>query len=104
MRLTDDPPQCGLRPSVDYLLRSTVEAVGGNALAVILTGMGRDGLEGCRELKQAGGYVFAQDQSDCVVYGMPKAIIENGLADRTLTLSKVAPAVLRHVKRSRRVM
>ncbi len=104
IRLTDDPPQCGLRPSVDYLLRSTVEAVGGNALAVILTGMGRDGLEGCRELKRAGGFVFAQDQSDCVVYGMPKAIIEDRLADRTLTLGKVAPAVLRHVKRSRRVM
>ena len=104
LRLTDDPSDVGLRPSVDYLLQSTVEVVGGCALAVILTGMGRDGLEGCRGLKQAGGYVFAQDQSDCVVYGMPKAIIENGLADRTLTLSKVAPAVIRHIKRSNRTV
>jgi two-component system chemotaxis response regulator CheB len=104
LRLTDDPPENGLRPAVDYLLRSAIESCGGSVLAVILTGMGRDGLEGCRALKLAGGFVFAQDQIDCVVYGMPKAVIENGLADRTLTLGKVAPAVLRHLKRSRRAL
>ena len=74
----------------------------GNLLAVIMTGMGRDGLEGCRQLKQAGGYVFAQHQDDCVVYGMPKAVIDEGLADRTLPLGKIAPAIVRHLNRSRR--
>ncbi len=102
VRVTSDPPENGVRPSVDYLLRSTVDVLGGNALAVIMTGMGRDGLAGCRALKQAGGYVFAQSQADCVVYGMPKAVIDQQLADRTLPLGKVAAAVVRHIKRSQR--
>jgi two-component system chemotaxis response regulator CheB len=102
VRVTDDPLENGVRPSVDYTLRSAVDALDGNALAVIMTGMGRDGLEGCRALKQAGGYVFAQNQSDCVVYGMPKAVIEQQLADRTLPLGKLAPGIVRHIKRSRR--
>ena len=67
-----------------------------------MTGMGRDGAKGCQQLKQVGGYVFAQHQNDCVVYGMPKVVIEEGLADRVLPLGKIAPAVARHVKRSRR--
>ena len=102
VRVTDDPPENGVRPSVDYLLRGAVAAVDGMALAVIMTGMGRDGLAGCRQLKQAGGYVFAQGEDDCVVYGMPKAVVEEHLADRTLSLGKIAPAIVRHVKRSRR--
>jgi two-component system, chemotaxis family, protein-glutamate methylesterase/glutaminase len=100
--VNDDPPENGVRPSVDYLLRSVVDVLGGQALAVIMTGMGRDGLEGCRRLKQTGGYVFAQHQDDCTVYGMPKAVIEEGLADRALPLGKIAPAVIRHLNRSRR--
>jgi two-component system chemotaxis response regulator CheB len=64
--------------------------------------MGRDGLAGCKHLKQAGGYVFAQFRDDCVVYGMPKAVIEEDLADRALPLGKIAPAIVRHIKRSRR--
>ncbi len=102
VRVNDDPPENGIRPSVDYLVRSTIDLLNGNALVVIMTGMGRDGLESCRSLKQHGGFVFAQHQEDCVVYGMPKAIIEEKLADRTLPLGKIAPAVMRHVKRSRR--
>jgi two-component system chemotaxis response regulator CheB len=102
VRVTDDPPENGVRPSVDYLIRSASDVLSGNALAVIMTGMGRDGLDGCQQLKLAGGYVFAQHQDDCVVYGMPKAVIEQGLADRTLPLGKIAPAIVRHLKRSRR--
>ena len=101
LEITDDPPENGVRPSVDYTLRSAVDAVRGNALAVILTGMGRDGLEGCRLLKDAGGAVFAQSQSDSIVFGMPKAVIDAELTDRILTLGKIAPAIVRHVKRSR---
>ena len=69
---------------------------------MIMTGMGRDGMQGCRKLKAAGGFVFAQCPTDCVVYGMPKAVTEDGLADRELPLGKIAPAIARHVKRSRR--
>jgi two-component system chemotaxis response regulator CheB len=67
-----------------------------------MTGMGRDGLEGSRQLKQTGGHVFAQHQDDCVVYGMPKAVIDENLADRVLPLGKIAPALVRHLNRSRR--
>jgi two-component system chemotaxis response regulator CheB len=103
VRVTNDPPEHGVCPSVDYLIRSTCDVLGGNTLAVIMTGMGRDGVDGCRQLKAAGGYVFAQHQCDCVVYGMPKAVIEQDLADRILPLGKIAPAIVRHLKRSRRI-
>jgi two-component system chemotaxis response regulator CheB len=102
VRVHDDPPENGVRPSIDYLLRSVADVLGGHALAVIMTGMGRDGLEGCRRVKLAGGYVFAQNQDDCVVYGMPKAVIDEDLADRALPLGKIAPAIVRHLNRSRR--
>jgi two-component system chemotaxis response regulator CheB len=103
IRVNDDPPENGTRPSVDYLIRSAAEVLDGNALAVIMTGMGRDGLVGCSRLKHAGGYVFAQHPDGCVVYGMPKAVIEEDLADRVLPLGKMAPAIVRHIKRSRRL-
>ncbi len=102
VRVNDDPPENGVRPSVDYLIRSASDVLNGNVLAVIMTGMGRDGLAGCERLKQVGGYVFAQCQDDCVVYGMPKAVIEEDLADRALPLGKISPAIVRHIKRSRR--
>ena len=95
-------PERLVRPSVDYLLRSVTQVLDGNALAIIMTGMGCDGVDGCRALKQAGGWVFAQHQDDCIVYGMPKAVIEQGLADRILPLGKIAPAIVRHLNRGRR--
>ncbi len=92
VRVTDDPPENGVRPSVDYTAsfgrRRTSTAM---HLAVIMTGMGRDGLEGCRALKQAGGYVFAQCQSDCVVYGMPKAVIEEQTCRSHVAAGKSRP-------------
>ncbi len=100
LRLTNDPPENGCRPAVDYLVRSAAEVLDGAALGVILTGMGRDGTRGCAELKARGGYVFAQHEDGCVVYGMPKSVIHEGLADRVLPLGKMAAAIVRHVKRS----
>ena len=70
--------------------------------AVLLTGMGRDGAAGMKKMHDAGAHTIAQDEESCVVYGMPKAIIDEGLADRVLPLGKIAPAIARHVKRSRR--
>jgi two-component system chemotaxis response regulator CheB len=84
------------------MFRSAVEAFEGRVLGLIMTGMGRDGTDGCGELKRRGGYVIAQHEDGCVVYGMPKAVIDEGLADRVLPLGKIGPAILRHLKRSRR--
>ncbi|MCP3903187.1 MAG: chemotaxis response regulator protein-glutamate methylesterase [Planctomycetes bacterium] len=100
-RVTDDPPEHGCRPSVDYLLRSAVEVFDGQALGVIMTGMGRDGLHGCELLKARGGRVYAEHEETCTVYGMPKAIVEHGLADRVVPLEGIARAMIRHVMRSR---
>lgn len=101
-KLSDDPPENNCRPAVDFLFRSAANVWQGNTLGIIMTGMGRDGAKGCAELKAQGGYVFAQEEEGCVVFGMPKAVIEEGFADRQLPLGKIAPAIVRHVKRSRR--
>jgi two-component system chemotaxis response regulator CheB len=79
-RLTSGPPENFCRPAVDPLLRSAVGAVGARLLAVILTGMGHDGLEGCRAVAAAGGAVIAQDEASSVVWGMPGAVARAGLA------------------------
>ncbi len=102
VRITDDPQEHGCRPSVDYMFRSAVEAFDGNAVGVIMTGMGRDGVAGCSELKRHGGYVIAQHDDGCLVYGMPKAVIEAGVADRVLTLENLGAAIGRFVERSHR--
>jgi two-component system chemotaxis response regulator CheB len=78
-RITSGPPENFCRPAVDPMLRSAVGAVGGRLLAVILTGMGHDGLEGCRGVVAAGGTVLAQDEASSVVWGMPGAVARAGL-------------------------
>lgn len=79
-RLTSDAPENFCRPAVDPMLRSAARATGGKVLAVILTGMGHDGLEGCRAVAAAGGTVLAQDEASSVVWGMPGAVARAGLA------------------------
>ena len=81
VHITDDPPENSCKPSVDYLFRSASKIYGRNALGVIMTGMGSDGTRGCREMKQQGASIIAQDEATCVVFGMPKAPIEEGIAD-----------------------
>jgi two-component system chemotaxis response regulator CheB len=80
-----------------------VKVFDGEALAVIMTGMGRDGLESCELLKASGGRVFAQHQDGCTVYGMPKAVIEHGLADKVVPLERLGRAIARYVSLSSRV-
>jgi len=89
-RLDDGPAENSCRPSVDVLFRSAAETLGGRALALMLTGMGSDGLEGARQLKAAGASLIAQDQASSVVWGMPGAVVEAGLADRVLALDQIA--------------
>jgi len=93
-RLTPGEPVNGHRPSVDVLFNSIVRAVGGACVGVILTGMGRDGAEGLRKLRQAGAATIGQDEASCVVYGMAKAAFEIGAVERQVPLRRIAKEIL----------
>ncbi len=93
--LDQSPPQNSCRPAVDALFASIGETYGGAAIAVILTGMGQDGLHGTQILKARGAVVLAQDEASSVVWGMPGAVVAAGLADRVLPLDHVIPEILR---------
>lgn len=95
--LNQGPPESFCRPAVDPLFRSAVAAYGGAVLGVVLTGMGADGRGGAGEIRTAGGTVLAQDQASSVVWGMPGAVAQAGLADEVLPLDRVADAILRHL-------
>ena len=92
-RLLKTKVASGCLPSVDPMLASAGAIVGGGALGVILTGMGRDGAEGAKRLVEAGGAVFAQDEASCAVWGMPRAVAEAGLASAILPPDKLARRV-----------
>ena len=87
------------RPSVDVLMSSVASCFPKKALGVILTGMGHDGLDGFRGLKMAGGKIIAQDEATCVIYGMPKAVVDAGLADSVLPVNDIPAAILSCVGR-----
>ncbi|PID62501.1 MAG: chemotaxis response regulator protein-glutamate methylesterase [Ignavibacteriae bacterium] len=87
--ITEQPANVLHRPSVDVMLESLHAVYGKKVLGVIMTGMGKDGLEGIRKIKQSGGYCIAQNEESCVVYGMPRAIAENGLADVIASLEDI---------------
>jgi two-component system chemotaxis response regulator CheB len=97
--LDQAPRENSCRPAVDVLFRSVAETYSGGVIGVILTGMGQDGLRGVELLKQKGGFIIAQDQSTSVVWGMPGAIVDAGLADSVLALRAVVPEILRQVSR-----
>jgi len=94
------PMENSCRPSVDVLLRSVAEHYGPATLAVILTGMGQDGLAGCRMVDQAGGHVLAQDEATSVVWGMPGQIVRAGLAQSILSVEAIGPEIVRCVRSS----
>ncbi len=95
--ITQEPRDALYKPSVNVLLSSIAEGVGKRGLGVILTGMGNDGLEGVRALKRRGGYAIAQDNASCVVYGMPRAIVEAGLADVVVHIESMPDSILEHL-------
>ena len=95
--LTQNPPENFCRPSVDVLFRSAAQAYSARVLGVILTGMGSDGLQGARAIRTAGGAIFAQDAPTSVVWGMPGAVTNAGLANKVLPLEAIASEVLRVV-------
>ena len=98
VRLTDDPPEHRCRPAVDYTLRSAVNLYNGHLLVVILTGMGRDGTAGCQLVRSQGGSVVAQHADGCTVYGMPRSVINAGIANEVVKLSRVAKTIERVVR------
>jgi two-component system chemotaxis response regulator CheB len=94
---TDGPLVNSCRPAADILFRSVAKIFGAGTLAVILTGMGRDGLDGCREIRAAGGRVIAQDKATSIVWGMPGQVAEAGLADVVLPINDIGPEIVRRV-------
>jgi two-component system chemotaxis response regulator CheB len=92
--ITEGPPVNRHRPSVDVLFRSGVNSAGPNAVAVLLTGMGDDGARGMSDLHQAGAFTIAQNEETSTVYGMPKAAVERGAADRVVPIDSVAPLLV----------
>lgn len=96
--LGQDPPVGNHRPAVNVMYDS-VAPIGKNLVAVIMTGMGCDGCEGMKKIKAAGGYSIAQDEPTCVVYGMPKAVVDAGLADEIKPVENIAQAIVEAVKR-----
>jgi len=96
--LTQDQPVHGVRPSVDIFFNSLASAYKRRSAGVILTGMGVDGSEGVRAIKDAGGLVFAEHENTCVVYGMPKSAIETGCVDRVLILPRMADELIQMIE------
>jgi two-component system chemotaxis response regulator CheB len=89
------------KPSVDVMLLSAVENLGSKVLGVIMTGMGNDGLRGLKSLKSQNGIVLAQNESSCIVYGMPKAAVEAGIVDKVVPLNNLAQEIIEIVETSR---
>jgi len=98
LALNNDPPENSCRPAADVLFRAASQTCGGSTLAVVLTGMGEDGLSGCRLITQAGGLVIVQDKNSSVVWGMPGAVAKAGLADKQLPLPEIAGEIVTRLR------
>ena len=95
LKLSDEPPERFLRPAVNKLFRSAAKLYKKSCLALLLTGMGQDGAEGCKEITNAGGFTICEDESTCTVFGMPQAAIEMKAASRVLPRDCIARAVVK---------
>ena len=98
VHLSSEPTVHGVRPAIDVTLESVVRTYGAHAMAILLTGMGRDGARGLKLLRDLGAHTFAEDESTCVVYGMPKAAVELNAVEHLLPLDDIAPAVIAAAK------
>jgi two-component system, chemotaxis family, protein-glutamate methylesterase/glutaminase len=97
--LNQNPTVHGVRPAIDVTMFSVVQHFGGDVVGVILTGMGVDGTSGSTLIHSSGGYVFAEDESTCVVWGMPRSVAEAGATDMILPLQEIAPAVMNYLRK-----
>lgn len=96
--LNKEPSIWGVRPAVDKLFESASKVYGGNLLSVVLTGMGKDGAEGSKRIKDCGGITISEDKSTCTIYGMPKAAYETGKIDLVLPLDQICNKIIEIVK------
>ncbi|MFT5050639.1 MAG: two-component system chemotaxis response regulator CheB [Chlamydiales bacterium] len=101
LSMNTGPMENSCRPAVDPMFRSVASLYGETALSVILTGMGTDGLKGCEEIHAVGGRILIQDEETSVVWGMPGAVSEAGLADREVPLGEIGPTIARWCQRKR---
>ncbi len=92
--LSQGPPVLGLRPAVDVTMQSVARVYGALSIGVVLTGMGSDGTRGAASIKAAGGKIAAQDENTCVVYGMPRSVIESGNTDKIVPLPQMAGEII----------
>jgi two-component system chemotaxis response regulator CheB len=100
LHLSQGPLENYCRPAADVLFRSAARVYGGAVLAVVLTGMGSDGLNGSRIIREQGGSLLAQDQASSIVWGMPGAVTNAGLAQKILPLDAIAPEIIKMVSRA----
>lgn len=103
LALNQDPPENSCRPAVDPMFRSVAKTFGPNALAVVLTGMGYDGVNGAQHIREKGGQVFVQDEATSVVWGMPGQVAAAGFADATYPLGSMGQEIVRRVAMKRTV-
>jgi len=101
LRTHQGPPENSCRPAVDVLFQSVAGVYKPHVLAVVMTGMGQDGLRGCGLIREFGGQILAQDQATSVVWGMPGFVVNAGLADKVLPLDQLGPEILRRVRNGR---
>ncbi|SKB15535.1 Chemotaxis response regulator protein-glutamate methylesterase 5 [Planktothrix sp. PCC 11201] len=93
-RLAAQPFDMPHRPSVDVMFQSAAEVYGNRVLGIVMTGMGSDGKQGAAWIKSSGGSIFTESEETCIVYGMPRSVVESGLSDRQIPLSDMAQAIL----------
>ena len=101
LHLQDGPPENSCRPAVDVLFRSVAAAYGGAVLAVVMTGMGQDGLRGCELIRERRGRIIVQDEASSIVWGMPGYVAKAGYAEKILPLPQIAAEITRRVRESR---
>ncbi len=99
VKFNHGPPENSCRPAADVLFRSAAQVFGDETLAVVLTGMGSDGLAGCKAIAAAGGAVIAQDEPTSIVWGMPGQVVRAGLAETVLPLDRIGPDIAMRIRR-----
>ncbi len=97
IRLNSDPKVHSVRPSITIMMNSAAECFGDKILGVLLTGMGQDGVEGMRSIKRVGGTTLAEDESSCVVFGMPRVAIQEGVVDKVIPLSHMGIEIMKQI-------
>ena len=98
LKNTQDAPENFCRPAADPMLRALSKIYGRHLAVVVLTGMGQDGMQGAKEVVASGGSVIAQNEESCVVYGMPKAVVDNKLCRAVLPLNEIGQYLIRQIE------